>query len=121
MTKILIIEDNEEIATLYQRQLTHEGYSVSIAANGLIGLAKAKNEYPALILLDIVLPKKSGLDVLKDLKKDPKIQMIIVIAISAFGGEENRKQVLALGAVSFIEKELVEPADVAREVKKFLT
>ena len=120
MATILVIEDNQAVSTMYNRQLSFEGYSVVVATDGLEGLDKAKKEMPSLILLDIVLPKLSGLDVLARLKKIPETKKIPVIAISAFSSEENKKQALDSGAVEFIEKEKVDLSMVAKIIKKYL-
>lgn len=121
MGKVLIIEDSEAVVAMYERQFAHEGFTVVFAPDGVAGIAKAKSEKPDVILLDIVLPRKSGLEVLKELKAETKTKAIPVVAISAFGSEENKKQALTLGAVVFLEKELMDPAEVATVIKKAIS
>lgn len=120
MAKILIVEDSEPIASMYQRQLEAEGHTVVIASDGKVGLAKVKSDNPDLVLLDIILPEISGLDFLAKMRSNSDTKKIPVVAISAFGSEENQKKALELGAKEFIEKENVNPSDVAKIVKKYL-
>ncbi len=120
MALILIVEDNEKVAAMYQRQLEFEGHTVAIAKDGVNGTSMAKKIRPDLILLDIILPQKSGLDMLVDLKGDAKTKSIPVVAISAFGSEENERQAKELGAVEFLEKEKIDPDFVGKVVKKYL-
>lgn len=121
MAKILIIEDNQDIAAIYVQRLQFEKHTAAAVGNGKEGLEKSLAWKPDCIVLDIVLPVLSGLDVLKHLKKNKTTQSIPVIAISAFGSEENAKMALALGAVVFLEKEHVDPSDIAKVVRKYLS
>ncbi len=120
MAKILIVEDSEPVANMYQRQLEADGHKVVRAANGKIGLAKVKSENPDLVLLDIILPEISGLDFLAKIQSSPDTKKIPVVAVSAFGSEENQKKALELGSKEFIEKENVNPSDVVKIVNKYL-
>ena len=76
---ILLVEDDEFLAELYATKLNLEGFEVSLAVDGEKGLKLAKEVEPDLVLLDIILPKMDGFEVLKGIKADPKIKNIPVI------------------------------------------
>ncbi len=120
MLKILIIEDSDTVAAMYQRQLVLDGFEVDVAKDGKEGLSKAEAAKHDVILLDIVIPEISGLDLLQLLKKNKAIASVPVVAISAFGSEENRRKALEFGAVEFIEKEKILPKDLSSLLRKVL-
>jgi DNA-binding response OmpR family regulator len=70
MIKILIVEDDPQLQRMYMRRFVADGYQVSLAENGQVGLEKAKLEHPDLILLDIMMPVMNGLEMLKLLRQD---------------------------------------------------
>lgn len=105
---------------MYARELEAAGFDVVRAENGKEARDRIAKGKPDLILLDIVLPEESGVSILKDLKSKENTAKIPVIAISAFGSEENKQKVLELGAVEFLEKDIVDPKDVTRTVKKYV-
>jgi len=117
---ILIIEDSESVTAMYQRQLILDGFEVDVAKDGKEGLSKAETAKHDIILLDIVIPEISGLDLLKLIKQNKAIAKVPVVAISAFGSEENRRKALELGAVEFIEKEKILPKDLSRLLRQVL-
>jgi DNA-binding response OmpR family regulator len=102
VTKILIVEDEEKMAVGLKDNLEYEGYQVIIAGNGEEGLERALADSPDLILLDVMMPKKSGLDVCKELKvKRPSIPIIILTARSQ---EVDKVVGLELGADDYVTK-----------------
>lgn len=120
MKKVLmIIEDDPYVQRLYQRLFAHEDYTFEIASDGVEGLAKAKQIKPALILLDIIMPKKDGLQVLKELKQDPQLQNIPVVMLTNLGDDEIIKKCTSLGADSFMVKANFEPEEVRQKVKNY--
>jgi DNA-binding response OmpR family regulator len=115
--KILLIEDNREISLLYTESLEKAGYNVTPALSGEQGLEFARSEPFDLILLDIMLPQKSGLDVLKELKADPKASGVPVYMLTVLGQESVIKEAFELGAAGYFMKASYAPKDVVREVK----
>lgn len=102
--KVLIVEDEEDIRELIHFHLFKNKYSVVEAANGEDALNTAKAEKPALILLDIMIPKVDGLEVCRRLKADPETSGAKIIFISAKGEEEDIVKGLELGADDYISK-----------------
>lgn len=102
--KVLIVEDDKQYAHDLAAELARVTDQVIFASDGDRAIAKAKTEKPDIIVLDVVLPKKLGLAVIKDLKSSPKTSTIPIIAISNFGGSENEEKIKSLGAQEFIFK-----------------
>jgi len=118
--KILIIEDDFFVCDLYDRELTREGFVVSTAEDGAKGLLKAIEEKPDLILLDIMLPKMSGLDVLKKVKEKEEVKDIPVVLLTNLGQDSVIREGFTLGATGYLIKAAYTPTQVIEEVKKFL-
>lgn len=118
--KILLIEDDPSLAKIYQVELEMDGFEVVSAADGDAGLSAAKTSQPALILLDIVLPKLNGLAVLEQLKADDAVKGIPVIVITNFGQEDNVKRAFTLEAEDFVLKYQTTPAELAKKIKDIL-
>lgn len=102
--KILIIEDDTDIIALLKFNLEEEGYKVSIAEDGEEGLKKARTEKPALILLDLMLPKMTGLDVCRILKGDKGTNSIPIVMLTAKSEEVDRVVGFELGADDYVTK-----------------
>jgi len=120
MSKILIIEDDPLMRRMYQKIFTFEKYSVVMAANGEDGLVKVKSQKPNLILLDIMMPKMNGLQVLAKLKSDPDTKKIPVIVLTNLAGKQDAETAMAKGAVKYIIKSEHDPKAVAKMVKQIL-
>ena len=101
--KILLIEDSKFQRIANSRALAKAGYTVIPAADGEEGLQEARNTVPDLILLDIMLPKLSGLEVLRALKSDELLKHIPVIVVSGLG-QGNEAKLLKEGAAAFLVK-----------------
>jgi two-component system alkaline phosphatase synthesis response regulator PhoP len=111
MKTILVVDDEAKITQLARDYLEHAGYRVLIALDGLAALAAARAEKPDLLVLDLGLPKKDGLDVTRELRKDSAIPIIMLTA----RGEESDKLVgLELGADDYIVKPFSPKELVAR-------
>lgn len=115
--KILVIEDEEILRTLLQKKLEIEGFRVVTAQDGETGLAMVKSEKPDLVLLDIILPKKDGFEVLEALQKDSELKKIPVIIISNSGQPVELDQARKLGAKDWIIKTIFDPKEVIEKVK----
>ncbi|MDP2860893.1 MAG: response regulator [bacterium] len=110
--KILIVEDDPAIAQLYETELTLKGLEVVLAVDGAEGLEKAKTAKPDLILLDVMMPNVSGIDMLKSLKKDENLKNITVVMLTNFGQENLIQEAFALGIQGYILKYRVTPAEL---------
>lgn len=118
-TKIVLIEDDEIIAKVLREELTEMGFEIDLEENGEAGLAAVGKEMPALVLLDLVLPKKSGFEVLSELKKSPETQNIPVIILTALSADDDIKKGLSLGANDYIVKSQHAVAEIVEKVKDF--
>jgi CheY-like chemotaxis protein len=120
MAKILIIEDDPLMSRMYQKIFTFEKYDVEMAADGEEGLAKVASAQPTLILLDVMMPKMNGLQVLDKLKSDEATKHIPVVMLTNLAGQQDAETALAKGAVKYIIKSEYEPKEVADMVKEIL-
>lgn len=120
MQKILIIEDNEYMGRMYQNMLTLENYSVELASSGAKGLEKALIEKPDLILLDIIMPKINGIQVLQKLKDNPQTKNIPVVVLTVVGEKEIVDKCLKLGAVGYMIKSSLNLEELLSEIKSYL-
>lgn len=116
--KILIIEDEEIIYSLLQKKLTEEGYQILIAKNGIEGMEKMREAKPDLILLDIVMPRKGGFEVMEEMQKDDTLRNISVIVISNSGQPVELDRAKELGAKDWLIKTEFDPQEVLEKVKK---
>ncbi len=119
-TKILIVEDDPLMIRLYQKVFTFEGYKVEMAGNGEEGLEKVKSFQPTLILLDVMMPKMNGLQVLEKLKANDDTKKIPVIMLTNLAGSQDAETAIAKGAVKYIIKSEYEPKDVVKMVKEII-
>ena len=117
-TKILIIEDENALASVLSVKLVKAGYDVAISVNGEDGLAKINAWQPDLILLDIVMPKMNGYEVLENLQNNNN--KIPVIIISNSGQDIELEKIKKMGAADYIIKTQIEPGAVAQKVNKLL-
>jgi len=120
MEKILLIEDEELIIRLLSKKLAAIGYDVSLAMNGEEGLEKIKQIVPDLVLLDIVMPRMGGFEVMAEMKKDEKIAGIPVIIISNSGQPLELERAKDLGAVDWLVKTEFDPKEVAEKIQKYI-
>ena len=120
MAKILIVEDDPLIMRLYQKIFVLEGFEVVQAANGEEGLEKAKSVMPTLIVLDIMMPKMNGLELLMKLKSDDQTQKIPVVMLTNLAGTHDAEKALTEGAVKYIIKSEFTPKQVVNLVKEII-
>jgi DNA-binding response OmpR family regulator len=112
MAKILIIEDDALLSRMYHIVFTSSKFNVEVAQNGEEGFSKALSFFPDLILLDIMMPKLNGLEVLKLLKANAQTQTIPVVVLTNLAGSGDVKAALDLGAVRYIVKSENKPQQV---------
>jgi len=113
---ILVVEDEKEIRDLLAHYLHKEGFGSILASDGESALAKARKEKPDLVLLDILLPKADGLEVLRGIRSSPGIEGIPVVMLTAKGDETDRVVGLELGADDYITKPF-SPREVVARIK----
>ncbi len=118
--KILVVEDEATLQKALVEVLEQSGYEALSAMDGERGLQLAKEENPDLILLDIILPKMDGFEVLKALKEDPKAANIPVIILTNLGDVSSVQQALELGANSYLVKADFHLNDVIEKVERTL-
>jgi len=104
MKRILIIDDLPENVFILQDRLENEGYEVVTAYDGKNGIAKAVSDMPDLILLDVMMPELSGIEVCKILKLDPATSDIPIIMVTAKSSADDAKEGLEAGAFDYIKK-----------------
>lgn len=117
MKKILIIEDDMFLGDVLNKKLANDGYEVVLARDGMDGFSKIKTFAPDLILLDIVLPKMNGYEILEQKQKIPSLAGIPVIIISNSGQPVEINRALALGVKDYLVKAQFDPEDVLVKVR----
>jgi DNA-binding response OmpR family regulator len=120
IASILLVEDDTFLSSMYKTKLEIEGYQVYAALNGESGLKMAQEKKPNLILLDIILPKMNGFEVLEKIKSDKNLKHIPVIMLTNLGQKEDIKKSFKLGANEYLIKAHFLPSEVIEKVKKFL-
>ena len=116
--KILIVEDEEILTGLLGKKLTNEGYEVSIAKDGEEGLKVIQEIKPDLILLDIVMPKMGGFEVMAEMAKNPELKEIPIIVISNSGQPVEIDRAQELGAKDWLVKAEFDPQEVIDKIVK---
>lgn len=120
MTKILIVEDDPLILRMYKKIFSFEKYEVDVASNGQEGFDKAKSGKPNLVLLDIMMPKMNGLEMLQKLKADPVTKKIPVVILTNLSDKKDAETALKMGAVKYIVKSEQDAESVTKMVKGIL-
>ena len=118
--KILIVEDDNFLMGMYLSKLELEGFKVVSASDGEKALRLAKKELPDIILLDLLLPKKNGFDVLAELKKNEQTKAIPVIVLTNLGQKEDIDKCFKFGAEDYLIKAHFIPSEVIAKIKKAL-
>lgn len=120
MKKILLVEDDPFIVDIYVSQLKAQGYSVDTANDGELALEKIKNNCPDLLLLDLVLPKMDGWEVLKVLRLDPRTKGLKVIVISNLNQKDSADNIANLGVARYFLKIQTTPEEISTAVKELI-
>jgi DNA-binding response OmpR family regulator len=118
---ILIIEDEYSFRSIYNDVLTNDGYDVLEAEDGELGLAMIKSHKPDLVLLDMVLPKMHGLEVLKNVRSDETIRNTPVLILSVQGSQEDIRIGLEFGANDYTVKGFYSPREILSKIHSLLT
>ena len=112
--RVLVIEDDDALATLVQYNLEKEGYDVAVAGDGEEGLVQIDERLPDLVILDWMLPKVSGIEVCRRLRSRPETRNIPIIMLTARGEESDRVRGLDTGADDYLTKPFSVPELAAR-------
>ena len=118
--KVLIIEDDSFILDMYKIKFESLNFEVISASDGEMGLKILEKEKPDIILLDIIIPKIDGFNVLKMIKNNPALEKIPVILLTNLGQRENIEKGLELGAASYIIKAHFTPTEIVKKIKEVL-
>src|SRR5216684_544267 len=119
MKRVLIIEDDRDIVELVRYNLANEGFQVSSANDGSTGLSTLKKTPPDLLLLDLMLPKLSGLDICKEIRRDVSLNRLPILMLTARGEEADRVVGLEMGADDYVTKPF-SPRELGARVKALL-
>lgn len=118
--RILLVEDDDALANVYLTRLQAEGFEVRRVANGEEALASALNFNPQLVLLDVMMPKVSGFDVLDILRNTPQTANLKVVMLTALSQESDIARARSLGVDDYLIKSQVVIADVVDRIKQHL-
>lgn len=120
MKRILLVDDSKLQRTANMRILTKAGYNVAVAGDGEEALALISNDPPDVVLLDLLLPKMSGVEVLRTLKQSVQTAAIPVIVLSGLS-ERNGAKLLKEGASAYFEKARIEGTQYAEELSRMVS
>ena len=120
MKRILFIEDESALQKTFGEVIRQEGYEMISALDGEIGLKLAKAKKPDLILLDLILPKVNGFEVLKELKENGETKDIPIIVLTNLEGIGDVEKALELGATTYLVKAQYKLEEVVDKIKKAL-
>jgi len=118
---ILIVDDDPTLLEMYVERMKAEGAIVVQAMDGEQALEQVKSSKPSIVLLDIMMPKVNGFEVLRQIKADSETAAIPVIILSALNDDQKRREGLSLGASDCIAKSEILPADVVKKVEAVIT
>lgn len=118
--KILIIEDDATLSLMYKVKFETDGFIVLTADNGALGVEMAKEEKPDLILLDVILPQLDGFSVLEEIKRNAGTKNIPVAMLTSLGTTEDQEKGIKMGAVDYIIKASLTPAELSEKVSSIL-
>ena len=118
--KILFVDDDNFLRKVYEAELKEKNFDVILAQDGEEGLEKAQLDDPDLIILDMIMPKKSGFEVLTELQRNPKTRNIPVIILSNLGQEDDKKKGVDLGAVDYLIKDNITLGILVEKINQYL-
>lgn len=117
---IVLVEDDRQLVEMYRERFKKENFIVEVASDGDAAIKVINQERPDVVLLDLMLPKKGGINVLQILKTNPETKDIPVIVLTAYPQDEYRDATLRDGATDFISKSEIMPKEVVEKVKKVI-
>ena len=120
MEKILVVEDDQFLASLLKNRLQKEGFDVLLAKDGEEALNILESTQPELVLLDIILPKKSGFEVMEEVRENPKLEKLAVVIISNLGQPEDMVRGQQLGAIEYFIKAKTPIDELIKKIKEIV-
>lgn len=120
MTKILLVEDDPFLSSLLRNRLQKEGLDIVVVKDGEEALDVLKKGQFSLVLLDIILPKKSGFEVMEDIRQNPAMEQVPVIIISNLGQPEDVTRGQQLGAIDYFIKAKTSIDDLVFKIKEIV-
>jgi two-component system alkaline phosphatase synthesis response regulator PhoP len=121
MAKLLLVEDDLFLITMYKTRFEHEGYQVVTAQDGETALALVQQEKPNLVLMDIMLPKMGGVSILEEMRKNQETANTPVIVLSNLTDQTLINQAKQLGVKEFLIKANYTPTQIVEVAKKYVT
>ncbi len=118
--KILLVDDTKTVIMAEKMMLSGQGFQLKIATDGQAALESVASDPPDLVLLDIVMPKMTGLECLERLKSDTRTQQIPVIMVTTKGEQEDVSRAFALGCDDYLTKPL-DKLELITKIRKYLT
>src|SRR3972149_7142141 len=122
LRKILLVEDDPFLSSLLKNRLQKEGFDIILAKDGQECIDQLKNIQPDLMLLDLILPKKTGFEVMEEIRLDPQFygKNVPIIVISNLGQREDISKSRQLGAVDYYVKAKISIDELIQKIKDFL-
>ena len=121
MTKVVVADDDRMFRKAAATTLCRHGYTVAIASDGEEALQLIRSELPDIIVLDMIMPKLQGFDVLRILKQDTLTSAIPVIVLSSLAQEQDKQEALDLGAAAYFNKTTFSLGELVTQVERTLT
>lgn len=118
--KVLLVEDDPLLIDIYSSKLKESGFLVSVAEDGERALQKIKEETPDLVVLDIVLPKIDGWEIIREIKKDKRLNSLKVVILSNLGQKGEIEKGLEMGAQKYLIKAHYTPSEIVKQIKEVL-
>jgi CheY-like chemotaxis protein len=120
MKTILLVEDDDFLIDIYTKQLTKEGFDVHVATDGEMAISKIKESSPDLVILDIILPKITGWEVLRIIREELNLKDLKVVILSALSQKEDFEKGASYNIVKYLTKTDNTPSQITEEIKKIL-
>lgn len=122
-TILFLAEDDPLMSRMYERAFKASGYDIEMAYDGEEAINKLEKmvKAPTVILLDIMMPKKNGFDVLRQVKLNEKLKHIPVVMLTNLAGQEDAEKALSLGAVLYLVKSQYDPKDIINKIKEIIS
>jgi two-component system, OmpR family, alkaline phosphatase synthesis response regulator PhoP len=118
--KIVLAEDEEMISMAYEVGLSHHGYEIIVARDGEQALRAVRHERPSLLLLDVIMPRKNGFEVLKEIKEDSELKDLDVIMLTNLSQSNDAEKALTLGAEDYLIKSDLSMQQLIKHIEKAL-
>lgn len=118
--RVLLIEDDTLLVNMYKTKFENDGYDILTASDGEEGLELALSEKVDIIILDLMLPKLSGTDLLAKLRKDPKGKNVPVVVLTNLTQEGEAKETLTLGVKEYLIKANLTPSQLVEKIKAYI-